>query len=318
MENFLTSVSILPLLLIFSFILKKTGVLKKEWAQPLNFIGFNIGLASLIFLAFLRTPVAKNALLNPVLGFMFALCLFVIGLILVKILKISGEKRAIFVSSLVTLEGGAIGYPFFMAIFGQENLPYITLLDLGMAFFAFTVLTFYFYKNAHITGKKISALLIEIFRIPIFLAMFAGLALNLAGLNLESGGLVGTIILRFLENIGAIAVPLILISLVLRLEINLASIKKTLLFSFGSIGITVALALLWFSAWKIIPLPQITKGALLIMAFLPPSIYPFSLTEKLNLSEESKNYASHLFSVTVFMSIILLLAFSPLIIKLLR
>lgn len=316
MNNLFANISTLPLLLAFFLILKRIGVLKKDWSKPLSFIGFNIGLTSLIFLAFVRSPITKNDLLNPLIGFLFSFTLFIAGLAVLKFLNISKEHRPIFVSSLVTLEGGSIGYPFFIAIFGAQNLSQIALLDLGMAVFAFTVLTFYFYQTANQIGKKFGDQFVEILKIPLLWAMVAGLVLNLLGMKLDSGNTLEGVLLKFLENIGGIAVPLILAGLVLNLEIKMDSIKNTLFFSIGSIAIAVILAIVWSLVWKIIPLSLFAKGALFIMALLPPSLYPFVLAEGLNLSEHQKNYTARLFSVTVFVSIILLIIISPFIPKL--
>lgn len=315
MENLIVNISTLPFFLIFALLLKKYGILKKNMAESLSFVGFNIGLSSLIFLSFLKSPISTNDLLNPFLGFAFAFVLFLIGLILVNLLKISKNSRAIFVGSLVTLEGGSIGYPFFSAIFGVENLPKIALLDLGMATFAFTILTYYFYKETGIICVNRKKQFMEIIKIPILPAMFLGLLFNLTGINFSSLVVVGGAIFKFLEALSVIAVPLILMSLVLNMEINYKTIKKTLLFSFGSIAVTVLLALVFSLLWNILPLNNLTKGALLIMAFLPPSFYPFVLAERLNLSADKKETAAQLFSATVFVSITLLLLFSSIIAK---
>lgn len=315
MENLFVNISTLPLFLIFALFLKKYRILKKNMAESLSYVGFNIGLSSLIFLSFLKSPIGANDLFNPFLGFAFALALFIVGLALVKVLKISKNNRAIFIGSLVTLEGGSIGYPFFSAIFGVENIPKIALFDLGMATFAFTILTYYFYKETGSGDLSRRKQFIEILRIPILPAMIFGLLFNLAGINFSLSVIIGGAIFKFLEALSAIAVPLILMSLVLNLEIDFKTIKKTLLFSFGSIAITVALALVFSLLWKILPLNNLTKGAMFIMAFLPPSFYPYVLAERLNLSIERKDYAAQLFSVTVFISIALLLLFSTTIAK---
>lgn len=310
MENLIVNISTLPLFLVFALVLKKYGILKKNMAQPLSFVGFNLGLSSLIFLSFLKSPIGANDLLNPILGFVFALSLFLVALLLVKTFDVPKSIKAIFVGSLVTLEGGSIGYPFFAAIFGVQNIPKIALLDLGMATFAFTVLTYYFYKESGFGDISKKKQLMEIIKIPILPAMVLGLLFNLIGINFGSSPIIGGAIFKFLEVLSAIAVPLILMSLVLNLEIDLKTIKKTLLFSFGSITITVLLASLFLLLWNILPLNNLTKGALLIMAFLPPSFYPFVLAERLNLPADKKDYAAQLFSVTVFVSIALLLVFS--------
>ncbi len=313
MENLFVNISTLPFFLVFALFLKKYGILKKNMAEPLSFVGFNIGLSSLIFLSFLKSPISTNDLLNPFLGFAFAFALFMVGLMLVKVFKIAKSSRAIFVGSLVTLEGGSIGYPFFSAIFGVENLPKIALLDLGMAAFAFTLLTYYFYKETGLGDVSRKKQIMEIIKIPILPAMVLGLLFNLAGINFSSSVIIGGAIFKFLEALSAIAVPLILMSLVLNLEIDFKTIKKTLLFSFGSITITVLLALAFSLLWNILPLSSLTMGALFIMAFLPPSFYPYVLAERLNLSGDKKDYAAQLFSVTVFISIAVLLLFSTII-----
>lgn len=313
MENLFVSLSTLPLFLIFTYILKVKGILKKGMPDSLGFVGFNLGLSSLIFLSFLKAPINGSDLLNPLLGFGFSSAIFVAGLVLVKLFKIAKSNRAIFVSSIVTREGGSIGYPFFWAIFGVENLSKIALFDLGMATFAFTCLTYYFYRQTGIRDLSGKKQLMEIIKIPILPAMIVGLTLNLLKINIDPSTIIGGSILRFLEALSAIAVPLILMSLIINLKINIDSIRKTLSFSFVSIAIAIAVAIGFLFFWNIVPLNNLTKGALFIMAFLPPSFYPFILSERLNLSDEQKDYAARLFSVTVFVSIIFLLLFSSII-----
>ena len=291
------------------------GIIKKEWAKPLGFIGFNIGLSLLIFLAFLQAPIAKNTLLNPFIGFLFASLLFLIGFISIKFFKIPEDRKPIFISSLVTREGGGIGYPFFIVIFGVLNLTQIALFDLGMATFAFTILTFYFYRSTAGIKKELGGQIIKILKIPILPAMVIGLILNLLGLRMSGGSIIEGSILQLIQTLSAIAIPLILMSIVLNFEINIKAIKNTLPFSIGSIATSVVLASILFFVWRIIPLNPLAKGALLVMALLPPSLYTSALAEDLNLSDDKKNYATRLFSVTVFVSIIILLILSPFIPK---
>ncbi len=217
MDNLFVNISTLPLLLIFFFVLKKMRILKKEWSGPLSFIGFNIGLSSLIFLAFLQAPISTNTLLNPFIGFLFSCSLFIIGFLMLKVFKIPENRKPIFISSLVTLEGGSIGYPFFIAIFGAKNLPQIALLDLGMAIFAFTILTFYFYRATNQAEKKLGRQFIEILKIPIIWAMVIGLILNLLGVNRAiSSSVIEESIFRLIESLAAIAIPLIMLSIVVK------------------------------------------------------------------------------------------------------
>lgn len=146
--------------------------------------------------------------------------------------------------------------------------------------------------------------------------MIIGLVLNLLGVRLGGDNVIEGMMLKFMESLAAVAIPLILFSIVLNLEVDIKAVKRTLPFSFGSIAVAVMLAIIWSFAWKIIPLSPIAKGALLVMSLLLPSLYPSVLAEGLNLSGNHKEYASQLFSVTVFISIILLLIISPFIPKL--
>jgi len=315
MNDLLINISTIPFLLILFFIFKKMGIIKKEWAKPLSFIGFNLGLSLLIFLSFLQAPIAKNTLLNPFIGFLFASLLFLIGFIFIKFFKIPKDHKPIFISSLVTREGGGVGYPFFIVIFGVLNLTQIALFDLGMAIFAFTILTFYFYRSTTGTKKELGGQIIKILKIPILPAMVIGLILNLLGLRMSGDGIIEGSIMRLIQTLSAVAIPLILMSIVLNFEINIKAIKKALPFSVGSIAISVVLASILFFVWRFIPLNPLAKGALLVMALLPPSLYVSALAENLNLSDDKKNYATQLFSVTVFISIIILLILSPFIPK---
>jgi predicted permease len=127
---------------------------------------------------------------------------------------------------------------------------------------------------------------------------------------------IGESILRLVANLGAIAIPLIMLSIVLNTDLTLKAVKKVLPFSLGSISVALILAIIWSFAWKFIPLSPLAKGALFIMAFLPPSLYPSMLAEGLNLADHEQKYAMQLYSVTIFVSIIFLLIFSSFLPKL--
>lgn len=304
------SLLVLPILLLVFFALRFLGVLKREWSAPLTYIGFNLGFPALIFLTFLKAKIETTAYLNPILGFGFSFSLFLVGLCLSKILPIPESKKPILVASLATLEGGAVGYPFFAAIFGVDNLFQIVLIDLGVAFFTLTILTMYLFRS-YSTKNRFLDQITGIFKVPVFWAMGLGLVLNLMGFKLSTGDFLGALVIKILESVGTIAIPLILMGLVLSFELKKIELVRALAFSFVSLGISVLVAYLWSFTWRVIPFSKIAMGAFAITALLPPSTYVYSWFGSKNHSEENKSSAGQLFSVTLLVSIIILLILGP-------
>lgn len=187
--------------------------------------------------------------------------------------KIMGFKTKTFVPPMMFSNTGNFGLPLAVFAFGEKALPAAVMLFVVEN-------TLHFSVGMKMMDRKIS--LLNIIKIPMVFSAILGLSFSITDIHLPQ--MLGTTI----EMIGLIAVPLMLISLGVRLT--------AVDFQDWKIGIAGAIIcpatglLIFLMLSPFLSLSDTQYGQLLIFSILPPAVLNFMVAEK--YKQEPKQVAS--------------------------
>ncbi|MCF6200773.1 MAG: AEC family transporter [Hydrogenimonas sp.] len=106
--------------------------------------------------------------------------LFVAMLLVSEKLFADRKKRAIFLISSLVGNTANLGIPLGIAIFGNESVPYTTMINLANVLFVNTV-GIYIYSSGSFSSKES---LLNVVKMPILWSALAALAVNIAGIQI--------------------------------------------------------------------------------------------------------------------------------------
>ena len=200
------------ILIVIGYALKRFNVLKPDDALALNKIVINIAIPSLIFLAMYKV----NLSILPIIAPIPFICLLVgitsgiIAYIISKGLKYPKKTTWSVVSASAMFNSGFLGYPIVLGVFGADGLIRAVFYDMGsmVLFIAFGV----FFSI--IFAGKYSEILKRALLFPPLWAIAFGLFMNYLQVN------IGFILINTLNYLSQAAIPLIMISLGLSLELQ--------------------------------------------------------------------------------------------------
>ncbi len=133
-----------------------------------------------IFLTFwglLKRPIDATLLMAPLLYlFIVALSLVISWLIARQLFSDTKERSIATVAALIGNTGN-LGIPLGIALFGEQSIPYTTLINLVNVFVVYTV-GVYFYSRGEFSVKNS---LLNILKLPILWAALIAIGLNLYG-----------------------------------------------------------------------------------------------------------------------------------------
>lgn len=133
-----------------------------------------------IFLTFwglLKRPIDATLAGVPVLYLGITLLSLALILPVVRMLFHDAKERSIATVAALIGNTGNLGIPLGIALFGEESIPYTTVLNLVNVFFVYTF-GVYFYSRG---SFSVRASLMNIVKLPAIWAAFIAIALNLYG-----------------------------------------------------------------------------------------------------------------------------------------
>lgn len=179
-----------------------------------------------------------------------------------RLLKVQWKT---FVPPMMFRNSGNMGLPLFLFTFGEAYMPAAVILFIVENTLHFTVGMWLLNPRTH---------LLRVLRNPMILAALAGLAI--AGLNIP----LPEWLVRSLELLGDIAVPLMLFALGVRLvNLDLSGWKV------GLVSAVVSPVLGLMVAWPLVlvlDLSPVQQGMLILFAALPPAVLNFLVAERYN------------------------------------
>ncbi|MDD5053297.1 MAG: AEC family transporter [Sulfuricurvum sp.] len=133
-----------------------------------------------IFLTFwglLKRPIDTELLFAPALYLGISLLALLLMIPLAKIFFHDPKKRSIATVAALIGNTGNLGIPLGIALFGEQSVPYLTLINLVNVFVVYTIGVFY-YSRGEFSVKES---LMNIIKLPVLWAAMIAIALNLIG-----------------------------------------------------------------------------------------------------------------------------------------
>ena len=131
----------------------------------------------LTFWGLLKRPIDTTLFMTPMI---YLAVVFIALMLMLPLLKqLFSDKKERSIATVAALIGntGNLGIPLGIAIFGEESIPYTTVINLANVFFVYTI-GVYFYSRGTFDAKKS---LMNIVKLPILWAALAAISLNLIG-----------------------------------------------------------------------------------------------------------------------------------------
>lgn len=219
-------------MIIIGYSLKRIGVLKAEHAMALNKIVINIAIPSLIFLAIYNIDLSILPIIAPIplICILVGVLSGLIAYIFATVKKYPKKTRWSILLTSAMFNSGFLGYPIVLGVFGEDGLVRAVFYDLGsmILFIAFGVLLLLIY------GGKYTTILRRALIFPPLWAVALALILNFINID------IGFIAYNTLDYLSGAAIPLIMISLGLSLEVRGIKENFQAVFSVSIIKLLIA------------------------------------------------------------------------------
>jgi predicted permease len=173
MSSIILSILGIYIFILLGFIAKKSF---KERIDDKTITLINVYFLQ-VFLTFwglLVRPVDITLIYAPILYFVIIILVLIFSLIFVR--KIFKEKKDYSIAMVASLIGntGNLGIPLGIAIFGEESIPYTTIINLINVFIVFTIGVFYYSRGSY----DVKTSLLNIVKLPILWAALVAIVLS--------------------------------------------------------------------------------------------------------------------------------------------
>lgn len=252
------------LALFLGVLCRKKNILSRDGIDALKKVAVDIGLPFVVIGAFATAQYDEKSLILPLVIFIAGCLGLMLGKVLCRKMKMPGTLTPFLMCGF---EGGMLGYPLFMLLFPDVDKSAFALIDLGQAFFCFTI-----YK-ALLAGsnRSMKTMVKDCFTTPVVWGVITGLLLGATGLYAMLGKIgIAPVIDACTAFISAPVSMLILLSV--GYDLRFAELKqkdtlKTVALRLGIMGGMLGIILL-----VNIFFPIVHTGAM-ILAFMLPAPY---------------------------------------------
>ena len=274
------------LLVVLGFILQKIRLINENTIADMQKLVVNITLPLLLFKAFSTMTFAPEYFL--IVAIIFTACVIVM-LLAARMKSVPGLSQTYASFLMAGFEAGMLGYAMFAAIYGDENISFFAVIDLGQVLFVFFVLITRLEMHQ---GREMNLrhTLITFLKTPVIIGILAGGVANIFGLyKLMEAQPLSNSILRTTEILASMTTPLVAIVIGYGLKFRKGSLSEPARTVFLRSALWIILALI-FNALvirQLLGLDRLFEAAVLMMAILPaPFVVPFYLSENNNKEKE--------------------------------
>lgn len=124
----------------------------------------------LTFWGLTRTPIDYNLILTPILYIVAVTITLVILIILSKKLFKDSKEQSIFIAASLIGNTGNLGIPLGIALFGEQSVPYMSIINIANIFFIYTIGIYFYAKDKFNFRQSLNSMV----KIPIlWFAIFA-------------------------------------------------------------------------------------------------------------------------------------------------
>jgi predicted permease len=263
---------VLPILLLFGLgaVMRRRAFLSEATVADLRRLVLGVTLPSALFLTFLRVSFELRYL--PIVVAVFTACavMLVAGPYLCRLVGVRSPMSG---PLMTAFEVGMLGYAIYGGVFGQENLYRLAIVDLGQVLFVLFVLATVLTRRATGVSPGFRASVVAVLRMPVIIAILAGIAGSAVGLGeaMDASPLTASV-LRTLGLLAACTTPLIgiVIGYSTRLRPGALSWPARTVAVRLTAWVLVALAFDRVILEGLLGLDPMFGAALLTMAILPP------------------------------------------------
>lgn len=295
------------LLITLGVFFEKTAFLSKEAINGMKKLVINISLPSLLFLAFLRTELKPEYALISLVVFIACLIGFAMGFLFKKL---QGNTNQFYPSVFSSFATGLVGYPFFISVFGSEQLYKLAVIDIGNALFVFIVLVNFLdsVKCDRTASKRLTLrdLIFNMVKSPLIIGIVLGIAFSLSGSApyIETFPATAALITTA-TMIANTTVPIIMLVIGYELHFDLKNLMEPVFSVLLRLVMMVTFAYLLntFVVTRVLGPDKMFQMALYTMFILPPAyIIPVFITGECAEKSFTLNFLSiHLiFSIIAF------------------
>lgn len=271
----MTYLSILPkvipvlVLLFLGYIMKLKDFISAKAITEMKQLVVNISLPAVLFLAFLDVNFKAEYFLVILAVFMANIIMLIIANTLAGAFNI---KDPYFPLLFTGFEVGMLGIPLFGAIYGMENVKYMGIVDIGQELYVWFVLLglIYSIRSGKRNYKKIFQPFISS---PVIIAIILGIFVNSTGLvSFLSSSKIYISLIKSIEMIAGLTVPLILIIIGYEIDFNLGKLNLPLKIISLRLIIFLPLALIInkYVFTEVLNMDKMYNIALISMFILPP------------------------------------------------
>lgn len=193
------------LMIILGMLMLRARIVRRQDVQVLNTLIITVGMPSLVFLAVWRSALTVDLLKIPLLANATVLSCLLIAYLISRSMKLPSAKAGAFIIAAGFGNTAFLGFPLVISVFGAENLVYAVFYDqfstglLGLSLGAGIAA---WYGKGSTNAKDV---LNNIFRFPPVWGLILGFLLQ--GIPLPE------FVVKSLEYLSALVVPLVMISL---------------------------------------------------------------------------------------------------------
>ncbi|HHE39385.1 MAG TPA: AEC family transporter [Candidatus Cloacimonetes bacterium] len=289
MPDFL--IKIIPIILIFflGYFLKRIKLFGKETADIfLKFI-FYVSMPALVFHSVSQIWLSIKFIYLPFIAFTVFFVIYFITSFIGKKLELSQKTLGTFILGSIIMNTG-FSLPFIFSAFGEKGVATVAIFDFGNALL---VLTFGYYiamKYGKAENTKINYQ--KLFFLPPIWGLIFGLLFNLIKIP------VPTIANNFLNQIGMLTIPLIMLSIGIYFSPRIKNLSRLLIVLFIRTGIGLLLGFVFAS---ILNLQGVIKTIVIICSGAPVGYNTLVFSTLENLDKE---FAANLVSVSILTGIV--------------
>ena len=230
--------------------------------KSLNLLSVYFLQVFLTFWGLLKRPLDSELLLAPLIYFAIVAIILLVTLFLARQLFVDPKERSIATVAALIGNTGNLGIPVGIAVFGEESIPFTTLINLMNVFVVYT-LGVYFYSRGHFSMQESIK---NIFKLPIL--WFAMLAIGINYYQVE----LPFEIMRVLEMGAYASMVLQMIILGMYLQgVRLNHLNLKLILHVNVVKFVLLPALTFFIL-QFTPFSTMVKGVIFLELFMPLAV----------------------------------------------
>jgi predicted permease len=285
--------SLLPIFVYFviGILLRSSGLVNRDQATFLFRIVLYVTLPALVFLAIVESELTRRTILLPVLCFVINAVCTIVAIVYARAAKL-GNRQA----GALVLGAGITNmmflFPFMLAGFGRTALAEAVLFDLGNAVFVATVAYSLALRFGESKAGTVTTFLSKTLRSPIFLAVAAGVVVDMVDWELPD------LATDVLSPLGTATIPLVLMAV--GISFSAAGLFRRLpiitLLLRMPLGLIVGLLLVWLLGFE-----GLTASVIVVSAAAPIGFSSVTLVSIAHLDTEQ---AASALSVSIIVGMI--------------